>query len=184
MPITIQMISRSHVAPRQAAISTRLTSADRSGAAGRAASENGRSDPVASAAGYDADRYDDERHQRADADQRTQRADRRQAGRERHRDRRSRSSTRAACGTVDEWPAPIAGSSPSFAIARKMRGCASIITTITELRAASAPTHHEQPQDVHHAAQAVPAARPQPLRSRRPSAPADSASLCTARARP
>jgi hypothetical protein len=33
-----------------------------------------------------------------------------------------------------------AGSRPSFAIARKIRGWASIITTITELNPASAPT--------------------------------------------
>ena len=52
-----------------------------------------------------------------------------------------------------------AGSRPSFAMAMKMRGCASIITSITELRPASAPTVTSTFTHAIAPAQGVPAAR-------------------------
>src|SRR3954462_13947840 len=52
------------------------------------------------------------------------------------------------------------GISPSFAIARKMRGCASIITTITDVSAASAPTVSSTVSPFINGPHDVPAARP------------------------
>ena len=93
----------------------------------------------------DADRHDDERHQRADADERAERADRRQPGGNRDDDAGDeRRDVRRVEARMDARP-PTRGIRPSFAIDRKMRGCASIITTITELSAGERADRHAAP---------------------------------------
>ena len=66
------------------------------------------------------------------------------------------------CGVPKRgWTRPAqAGIRPSFDIARKMRGCASIITTITELSAATAPSVSRIVSAFMSGAHGVPAARP------------------------
>ena len=66
------------------------------------------------------------------------------------------------CGVWNRgWMRPAhGGSRPSFAIDMKMRGCASIMTTMTELRPAMAPTVDQHLHGGHGPAHDVPAARP------------------------